>query len=151
MPRRGRRGGTIVVVGVGVDLVEVARVKAILERFGERFAERVLSVEEQEEWQERRELGGEEAARWLAKRFAAKEAFAKAWGSGLGREVGLHDVWVRHGAGGRPLLSLSLRLQRRLRRAGVGRVHVSLSDERAYAVAIVVLEGESGRGLRRSR
>ena len=76
-------------------------------------------------------------------RFAAKEAFAKAWGTGLGAALGWQDLWVAHDARGRPFFAFAEALAARLAAAGL-RAHLSLADEREHAVAFVVLERAEG-------
>jgi holo-[acyl-carrier protein] synthase len=76
----------------------------------------------------------------VAKRFAAKESFSKAFGTGIGEVVGWHDVWVTHDTNGKPLIAVSPALQLHLDAAGVSRAHLSISDEHDHAIAFVVLE-----------
>lgn len=113
---------------IGTDLVEIARIKRALERYGERFLRRVYREEERAY-----ALGQKDPAPALAARFAAKEAFQKCWPEPLS----FQDVWV--GLMGRPVLRFSERLKSRMEGAGL-RAHLSLSHERAYALAVVVLE-----------
>lgn len=124
-------------VGMGTDIVEVDRVAAGLERFGLRYAARILSPAE-------RALlapgGGLPPAARLAGRFAAKEAAVKALGTGFSAGIGLHDVEILADAGGRPRLCLSGQAELRRRQLGARSLHVSISHERHYAVAVVILE-----------
>ena len=121
--------------GVGVDIVAIKRIEDALYRHGDRFLRRILGEGEVGECAAHRT-----PARFLAKRFAVKEAFAKAFGSGIGAEIGWHDIAVAHHANGRPQLRFSDALQARLRQAGCGAAHLSISDEADYAMAYVVLE-----------
>jgi holo-[acyl-carrier protein] synthase len=121
-------------IAVGTDLVEIARIARALERHGERFAERILSPREQTEWRRR---GAN--ARVLAKRFAAKEAAAKALGTGVQAGVRLHDLEVLHDELGKPLLHFSGGAAERAKSLGAARNALSISDERLYALAFVVL------------
>jgi holo-[acyl-carrier protein] synthase len=121
--------------GIGVDLVEIARVAAIHERFGARFAERVLGP------LERAALAAERRpARFLAMRFAAKEAFVKALGTGFRHGIALHEIEVHKDPEGRPSLTLSGCAAKEAARRGAGPAHLSLSDEAGHALAFVVLE-----------
>jgi len=122
------------VVGVGTDLVEIARLESALARFGERFAARILGGPELAEWRAARG-----SARLLAKRFAAKEAAAKALGTGFRDGIRLCDIQVRHDELGKPYLDLLGGAGRRAAAMGVTGSQLSLSDERLYALAFVVL------------
>lgn len=124
------------IVGIGTDMVEVARIADALERHGERFRCRVL-VE-----RERRVFPGVIAeARWFAKRYAAKEAVAKAFGTGIGGQLSFQDILIGREPSGRPLLSFQGKGTVLAARLGVRRAHLSLTDEREFALAFVVLEG----------
>ena len=122
--------------GIGTDIVHVARLQASLDRHGERFAARILTAAEMAAF---REVANQ--AHFLAKRFAAKEAMAKALGTGFRDGLGLRDIGVDNDVLGKPSLIFSDPLQERLRAQGVRHSHLSLSDEREYAVAFVILEG----------
>lgn len=122
------------VVSIGTDLVEIARLQGSLERFGRRFGERILGPDELPEW-----LASGAQARFLAKRFAAKEAAAKALGTGFREGVSWVEIQVRHDELGRPLLAFSGMAARRMAMLGASRGELSISDERQYALAFVVL------------
>jgi holo-[acyl-carrier protein] synthase len=124
------------IVGIGTDLVAVARIGEALERQGERFLQKLLSDAEQAEF---RDVKSNTAA-WLAKRWAAKEAFGKAAGIGVSAPLTLSGIGVGHDEAGRPLFELSAEVQAFLRSKGVSKTHLSLSDEREFAVAFVVFE-----------
>jgi len=130
-----------VIVGIGTDLVEIARVAAALARHGDRFAHRILVAREYERFAAHRK-----PAAYLAKRFAAKEAFSKAMGTGIRAPVNWHNIGVVNHASGRPYLELSAVLADLVRRRGISNVHVSITDERGIAAAFVVLEGAPGDG-----
>jgi len=124
---------TAAVFGVGADLVRIARMERALARHGERLARRLLSPEELEDcWRDRH------PARFLARRFAAKEAVAKALGTGF-RGVGPRDLAVGHDARGRPVLLPSPRARALFRELGVGEAHLSIADEEGYALAYALL------------
>jgi holo-[acyl-carrier protein] synthase len=130
------------IYGIGTDIVMVARVQGLLERYGERFARRVLGPDELAEYRRRLEKAGHGngyAARYLAKRFAAKEAFSKALGLGLRGPMTLLSLQVLNDARGRPVASARNELEPYLRERGLV-AHVSLSDEVDSAVAFVILE-----------
>ncbi|MDR5868211.1 holo-ACP synthase [Halomonas koreensis] len=124
------------ILGIGTDIARVARFEAAQARHGERFAERLLGADELARYRDR----GRPAA-YLAKRFAAKEAFVKALGTGLRRGMRWPEIQVDNDALGRPTLSLSGRALELAQAEGVRSLHLSLSDEAAFAVAFVVLEG----------
>ena len=125
--------------GIGVDIVAIARVRAALSLHGERFARHLLA---QDEWDAY--LSARDAGRFLAKRFAAKEAFAKALGTGLRAPVTLTAIAIMHDKAGRPQLRAASPAlaewlaERRLT------WQVSISDEADYAVAFVVVEAAEG-------
>ena len=125
------------IFGVGTDVVEIVRIEAALKRHGERFALRILCPPELERFKRHRL-----PANYLAKRFAAKEAFTKALGTGIKSPANWHGVWVKNLGSGKPVLEFSEALQKLLKTKGVTRAHVSLSDEKGVAFATVILECE---------
>ena len=126
------------ILGIGADVVEVARVAKLLERYGERFARRVLAPSE---WEGFRLSPHRDV--FLASRFAAKEAFGKAFGTGLRTPVLLTSIGVTHDRLGRPSLCLAPELQALSDDRGVSGQHITLTHERSIACAVVVLESES--------
>ena len=127
------------ILGIGTDLCEVNRIERALERFGERFAVRILVASELEVFRRRRARAG-----YLAKRFAAKEAFSKALGVGIRYPVNWHNVWVVNERSGKPAFEFSPPLAALLKQRGVAKVHLSLTDEVGMACAFVVVEGPDG-------
>lgn len=123
------------IVGIGTDIVRIDRLAAGLRRFGVRYAARILSAAERAEFAVSRD-----PAHFLAKRFAAKEATAKALGTGFRGGFGFADIAITHDAYGCPQLVLEAGARRLAGCRGARRWHVSLSDDAAYAVAFVVLE-----------
>ncbi len=125
------------IFGIGTDVVEIHRIEAALERHGERFAQRVLCPPELEVFHRRRLK-----AAYVAKRFAAKEAFTKALGTGIRSPANWHGVWVRNERSGKPVLEFSDALKKFLDSRGITSAHLSLSDEKGVAFATVILECE---------
>ena len=128
--------------GIGTDIVIVARIENLLARHGERFARRVLGPDELAEFLRRRSRGAHGAgyaARYLAKRFAAKEAFGKALGLGLRAPLTLLSLQVLNDARGKPVAHPRKALATYLAERGLV-AHVSLSDEIDSAVAFVIIE-----------
>lgn len=128
------------IVGIGVDIVEVGRIERALNLYGERFIRRVFTPEEADYCRK--------AARppeRFATRFAAKEAALKALGTGWRKGLRLLDVQVSNDALGAPSVTLIEGALTRSRDLGVTHIHVSLSHQREYAVAQVILEAEPGR------
>lgn len=123
------------IYGVGTDLIEVQRVARVLERYGERFARRILCEPELKRFRAHRQ-----PVAYLAKRFAAKEAFTKALGTGIHAPANWHGVWVTNLRSGKPVLEYSPALAALMRTRGITRSHVSITDERGMASATVVLE-----------
>jgi len=126
-----------VIFGVGTDVVEIGRIEKALGRWGERFAKRILCAPELTRFRKHKQ-----PAAYLAKRFAAKEAFTKALGSGIKAPANWHGVWVTNQASGKPELQFSDPLKKILSTRGISRAHLSLADERGVAVATVILECE---------
>jgi holo-[acyl-carrier protein] synthase len=125
------------IYGVGNDVVEIGRIEKALERFGDRFAKRILCESELKRFSAHRK-----PAAYLAKRFAAKEAFTKALGTGIRAPANWHGVWVKNLPSGKPVLEYSAALRSLLEKRGVTSAHLSLSDERDMAFATVILECE---------
>lgn len=123
------------IVGIGVDLVAVARLRRALDRFGDRFARKILGSEELVTYAE-----SADRAAFLARRFAAKEAASKALGTGMGGGIHFRQISTLHVKSGAPLLSLEGAAARRAAMLGVTAMHLSLSDEKDHAIALVVLE-----------
>ena len=123
------------IYGVGTDVVEIARIEQALRRFGERFARRILCDPEVTRFH-----GHRLPANYLAKRFAAKEAFTKALGTGIHAPANWHGVWVRNLPSGQPVLEYSEALRRLLEGRKIIHSHLSLTDERGVAMATVILE-----------
>lgn len=132
------------IIGTGTDMVEIARIENTLMRFGPAFCDRCFTEAEQDSARKRRS-GGTEAARY-AKLFAAKEATVKALGTGFGAEAGWHDIAVSRNDQGRPQITLSgaalETLKAQLPPQTDAVIHLSLSDEKHYALAFVVIEGQ---------
>jgi holo-[acyl-carrier protein] synthase len=133
-----------VILGIGIDLCDIGRIERALERFGERFAERILVASELERFRHRRKRPA-----YLAKRFAAKEAFSKALGTGIRFPVNWHNVWVENERSGKPALKFSRPLAALLKRRGIKNVYVSLTDEIGMACAFVVIEGVAPKARRK--
>lgn len=123
------------IFGIGTDIVEVSRIEDSLARFGNAFAERILN---ESEWQSY--MQSNTPARFLAKRFAAKEAFAKALGTGLRGPATFQNIGVTHDDLGKPVLDIAAELQVLLDGKGIRYMHLSVSDEKNLAAAFVVLE-----------
>jgi len=123
------------IFGIGTDIVRVARMREDLERFGDRFAERILAPGELKDFRQ-----NTNKANFLARRFAAKEAAAKAMGTGFTNSIHLHDIEVTHDDQGKPLLEFHGAAQAFIRDKRISVAHISLADEQDNAVAFVTLE-----------
>lgn len=123
------------IFGIGTDIVAVARIDAAMQRHGAAFAHKILSVSELAEF-----ASATQTARFLAKRFAAKEAFAKATGQGLRHPVTMRNLTVSHDDLGKPLFLFDDALKQHLDKLNIAYHHLSISDERDTAVAFVILE-----------
>ena len=123
------------IFGIGADLVNIKRIEGALFRFGDRFLHRILSEDEVVEYAK-----SSQPARFVAKRFAAKEAFSKAFGTGIGEVVGWHDIHITHDPLGKPQIVTSDALQKVLAMKQIVHSHISITDETEQAMAFVVLE-----------
>lgn len=126
------------ILGIGVDIVETARIERSIAEFGDRFLARVFTERERDYCRPMKH-----AARHFAARFAAKEAVSKAFGTGIGTEVGWQDIEVRRKASGEPFVVLQGGAKSLAERMGVSETHISISHSDHYAVANVVLCGEA--------
>lgn len=124
------------ILGVGMDLIETSRVEASWKRFGERFLARVFLPAEIAYC-----LAMKFPARHLAARFAAKEAVSKAFGTGIGAQLGWKDIEVCRHASGQPYLALHGGGERLFRERGATRAHLSLTHHETAAAAVAILEG----------
>ncbi|MCW8923275.1 MAG: holo-ACP synthase [Gammaproteobacteria bacterium] len=125
------------IVGTGLDIVEINRIQLIHDSHGVQFAQRILCESEMQEYQE-----SKYPVRFLAKRFAAKEAVAKALGTGFSAGIGMKMIGIGHDASGRPLIELFELAKERADKLGMKVSWLSISDEKHYATAFVVMEGQ---------
>ncbi len=125
------------IVGTGVDIAEVSRIAASIERFGRRFTERVFTPDEIRYCESK----ANRAERYAA-RFAAKEAAMKAIGTGWRHGVTWRDIEVKRAPGGRPTVVLSGRAAEFFEKLGATRAHLSISHTSEFALAQVILESE---------
>ena len=123
------------IFGIGVDVLEAARVKKVYDRFGDHFIDRLLLPAERAQLAKTRRT-----ERFLAMRFAAKEAIVKAMGTGFAHGMWIRDVGVVQNAWGRPEVVYSPRGEKMRRKLGIGGGHVTLTDEAGLIVAVAVLE-----------
>jgi holo-[acyl-carrier protein] synthase len=124
------------ILGLGIDLIEIGRIRTSFERFGERFTGRILLPDETAYC-----LSHKDPAPFLAARFAAKEAISKAFGTGIGAELSWHDMEVGRKASGEPFVILHGGGQILFAARGAAHLRLSLSHTVAHATAIAVLEG----------
>ena len=120
------------IVGIGTDIVEVRRIEKSLARFGERFADKILCPAEH------RSLTGQRLVAYLARQFSAKEAVSKALGTGMRNGVHFRNIEIARRSGGAPLVRLTGEAKSRAEALGVSDIHISMSDERDYAIAYVI-------------
>jgi len=124
------------IVGIGIDTVSISRLEKLIELRGEKFLRKVFSQSEIEEGMKR-----EKNASFFAARFAAREAFVKALGTGFRRGISIRDIEVKKTDLGRPELSFTARVEDMLKANGIARCHLSITHDGDSAQAIVVLEG----------
>lgn len=124
------------ILGIGTDIVEVARIQESVSRTGERFLKRLLTQSEMDRYLE---IKNEDVAMaYVAKRFAAKEAVAKALGTGIGRGLSFQHIVVSNDALGKPIVTVEPHGNAMMEQEV--KWHLSISDEKAYAQAFVILE-----------
>ncbi len=124
------------IIGIGTDIVKISRIDKIFNKYPKSFAERILHPNEL------LVLATHTMPKtYLAKRFAAKEAVAKALGTGISKGVAFQDIEISNNESGQPSLKLHAKTQALAKRLGVTKQFISLSDEKKYAIAYVILEG----------
>ncbi|MCL1141431.1 holo-ACP synthase [Shewanella gaetbuli] len=123
------------IVGIGTDIVEIARIKAQQQRLGDKLACRVLTEAELNSYRQ-----AKFPERFLAKRFAAKEAAAKALGTGIGRGVSFQHIHISNNDNGAPCISFTDGALERLQQLNGKKGFISIADEQHYAVANVIIE-----------
>jgi holo-[acyl-carrier protein] synthase len=123
------------IYGIGTDIISVGRIEQALNRHGDRFARRILAAVEWDDF-----AASVHRARFLAKRFAAKEAFVKALGTGMRHPATWHNIHVTHDTLGRPGFGLEPELAQALEQRNICGHHLSISDEAEMVVAFSVLE-----------
>ncbi len=126
------------IYGIGVDVLEQARITAALKRFGERFTNHLLLPAEHAQLAKT-----QRPERFIAMRFAAKEALVKALGTGFAHGMWIRDIGVAQNAWGKPEVIYSERGEQLRRKLGVGDGHVTLTDEAGLIVAVAILMKES--------
>ncbi len=124
------------ILGTGIDIIEVTRIAASFEKFGDRFVNRILLPEEIAYC-----LSHRRPAPFLAARFAAKEAISKAFGTGIGAHLGWQDMEIRRKESGEPFVILRGKGKILYEARAAKQLHVSLSHTENYAAATAILEG----------
>jgi holo-[acyl-carrier protein] synthase len=127
------------IIGIGIDLVDCARIENSIERFGDRFLQRVFTEGEIAYSQSMKF-----PARHLAARFAAKEALSKAFGTGIGKSMGWRDLDVQKKASGEPFVVMRGGAKQKANERGVEKVWISLSHTETSGMATIILEGRGG-------
>lgn len=122
------------IIAIGTDIVEIQRIADAVERQGDKFVQRILTKSEIADYQMRGN-----SMSFLAKRFAAKEAIAKALGTGIGRGISFQHMIISNNAEGAPQVELQDNAAERLTQLGGTNVLLSLSDEKNYAIAYVAI------------
>ena len=125
------------ILGTGIDIIEVARIASSFEKFGERFVNRILLPDEIAYC-----LSHKNPAPFLAVRFAAKEAISKAFGTGIGASLGWHDLEIRRKESGEPFVVLHGKGRDLFEARGAKSLHISLTHTENYAAATAILEAE---------
>ena len=124
------------IYGIGTDIVNIDRIKSILEKNQKRFASKILTVEEYNFYNNNKSS----EANYFAKRFAAKEAFSKALGTGIGKDLSFQDICIKNDNKGKPYFSFSKKIQNYLDIRDIKNTFISISDENDNAIAFVILE-----------
>lgn len=121
--------------GIGTDIVKVSRIERLHKLYTQAFADRILTTHERLEW-----IHSNKPVMYLAKRFAAKEAFSKAMGTGLRSPVTLQNIGIANDTAGKPEFMYAPELKKWMDKQGIGKVHLSISDEEDYVIAYVISE-----------
>jgi holo-[acyl-carrier protein] synthase len=129
------------IYGIGTDIIQISRIEAALARNGERFAEKILGPEELEKYKRRKAKVEARGIRFLATRFAAKEAFSKALGLGMHMPMTWRAMQTLNAPSGKPVAVTSGALNEFMKKNGLT-AQISITDEADYAVAFVILEKE---------
>ena len=124
------------ILGTGIDIVEVTRIRRSLDNFGERFLRRILRPDEMAYC-----LAHKSPELYVAARFAAKEAISKAFGTGIGSEIGWQDIQIARKESGEPFVILHGDGQKLWRQRSASKIHLSLSHTSQHAAAVAILEG----------
>lgn len=119
------------IIGIGTDIVQQSRIQALYERYGEKFVKRILSLEEQKVFYAINQSCG-----YLAKRFAGKEAVSKALGIGIGPQLSFREISITNLPSGQPVVELLGNAQQLAKHKNI---QISLSDEKEYALAFVII------------
>lgn len=127
------------IYGIGTDIIQISRIEAALARHGDRFAEKVLGPEELDKYRRRKAKVAVRGLRFLATRFAAKEAFSKAIGLGMHMPMTWRAVQTLNAPSGKPVAVMSGALKEFMEQNGLT-AQVSITDEADYAVAFVIVE-----------
>lgn len=127
------------IYGIGTDLIQISRIEAALARKGERFAEKILGAEELEKYKRRKSKVKARGIRFLATRFAAKEAFSKAIGLGIHMPMSWRAMQTLNAENGKPVAVTSGALKEFMEQNGLT-AQVSITDETDYAAAFVIVE-----------
>ena len=131
------------IMGLGSDISQISRFERAIQAYGENLLNRILGDYERQELSGKYKIGTKECAAFVAKRFAAKEACAKALGTGFRNGIYLKDIQTKHNSAGKPELMLSGGALRRLQTIGNGSeptLHLSVSDDYPFAQAVVIIE-----------
>jgi holo-[acyl-carrier protein] synthase len=129
------------IYGIGTDIIQISRIEAALARNGDRFAEKVLGPEELENYRRRKAKVEARGIRFLATRFAAKEAFSKALGLGMHMPMTWRAMQTLNAPSGKPVVVTNGALKEFMEKNGLT-AQVSITDEAEYAVAFVIVERE---------
>lgn len=127
------------IYGIGTDIIQISRIEAALERNGDRFAEKILGPEELDKYHRRKSKVEARGIRFLATRFAAKEAFSKAIGLGMRMPMTWRAMQILNAVSGKPVAVTSGALKEFMEQNGLI-AQVSITDEADYAVAFVIVE-----------
>ncbi|MBK4765184.1 MAG: holo-ACP synthase [Pantoea sp. Brub] len=123
------------ILGLGIDIVEVERIYYLIKKFGDRFTQRILTNSEKQQYDI-----NQQPERFLAKRFAVKEAAAKALGTGISNGLAFNQIQIYNDELGKPGLLFFKHARKIAKHLNIKNVHISLTDEKYYACAVVIIE-----------
>lgn len=126
----------MIIHGIGTDIVNVTRIRKLIDKYGSHFIDKVLTADEKNQYEN---LIDSKKISYMAKRFAAKESVAKALGTGITKNCTLHDIKIDNDYLGKPIVYLSSKTEKRILETSLYNIFLSISDEKAFVIAYCII------------